>query len=94
MRYHTKLGNENGEVLNVALADRVLYDHRIPPKGYMIESYSFYIPDDAVSPLSVEVNLKYQSVSQELIKTLLGENAPEIPVINMVGAIEKIAVIQ
>ena len=94
VRYHTKLGNEKGEVLNVALADRVLYDHRIPPKGYIVESYSFYIPDDAVSPLNIEVNLKYRSVSQGLTKTLLGEDAPEIPVINMAGAIEEITVIQ
>ena len=89
--YHTKLGNEQGEVLNVALADRVLFDHRIPPKGYMIESYAFYIPNDAVSPLSVEANLKYRSVSQGLARILLGEKAPEIPVIDMakvVGGIE------
>ena len=94
VRYHTKLGNEKGEVLNVALADRVLYDHRIPPKGYIVESYSFYIPDDAVSPLSIEATLKYRSISQGLTKTLLGEDAPEIPVINMAGAIEEITVIQ
>ena len=90
--YHTKLGNEQGEVLNVALADRVLYDHRIPPKGYVIESYPFSIPDDAVSPLTIEANLKYRSVSQELTNTLLGENAPEIPVINMTGAVKEITI--
>lgn len=90
--FHTKLGNEQGEVLNVALADRVLYDHRIPPKGYVIESYSFSIPDDAVSPLTIKANLKYRSASQELTNTLLGENAPEIPVINMTGAIEEITI--
>ena len=88
--YHTKLGNEKGEVLNVALADRVLYDHRIPPKGYMIESYAFYIPDDAVSPLNIEVSLKYRSASQELARILLGEKAPEIPVIDMATISEKI----
>jgi mono/diheme cytochrome c family protein len=81
--YHTKLGNEKGEVLNVALADRILYDHRIPPKGYVMENYVFYIPGDAVSPLKVEVNLKYRSSSQELAGVLLGEKAPEIPVITM-----------
>ncbi|MBI4698276.1 MAG: hypothetical protein HY758_05045, partial [Nitrospirae bacterium] len=88
--YHTKLGNEQGEVLNVALADRVLFDHRIPPKGYVIESYAFYIPDDAVAPLRVEVNLKYRSASQELAGLLLGQKAPEIPVINMAGVVDKI----
>jgi hypothetical protein len=88
--YHTKLGNEKGALLNVVLADRVLYDHRIPPKGYMIESYAFYTPDDAVSPLNVEVTLKYRSASQELARVLLGEKAPVIPVVDMAKAVEKI----
>ncbi|MBI5408848.1 MAG: cytochrome c554 family protein [Nitrospirae bacterium] len=90
--YHTKLGNEKGAVLNVALADRILYDHRIPPKGYLIESYAFHIPGDAVSPLNVEVTLKYRSASQELAKTLLGDNAPQVPVIEMAGVTEKIPI--
>ncbi|RJR19629.1 MAG: cytochrome c554 family protein [Nitrospiraceae bacterium] len=89
--YHTKLGNEKGEaVVNVAKADRILYDHRIPPKGYHIERYSFYIPSGAVSPLNVEVRLKYRSISQPLAKVLLGDNTPMIPVIDMVRADEKI----
>lgn len=91
--YHTKLGNEKGEpVLNVALADRVLYDHRIPPKGYMLESYAFYISDDVASPLNIEVSLKYRSASQELARILLGEKSPEIPVITMTDVSEKINV--
>lgn len=89
--FHTKLGNKKGEpVINVALADRILYDHRIPPKGFVIERYAFYIPDDAVSPLTVEATLKYRSASQSLAKTLLGEKAPDIPVIDMVTVTEKI----
>jgi len=87
--YHTKLGTEKGALLNVVLADRVLYDHRIPPKGYMIESYAFYTPDDAVSPLNVEVTLKYRSSSQELARILLGEKAPVIPVIDMAKVCRK-----
>ncbi len=89
--YHTYLGNEKGEqVLNVAKADRIIYDHRIPPKGYAVENYAFYIPDDAVSPISVEVTLKYRSAAQSLAKTLLGDGAPEIPIIDMTGLSEKI----
>ncbi len=76
--------------MNVALADRILYDHRIPPKGYHIERYAFYIPDDAVSPLKIDISLKYRSASQSLAKTLLGENALEIPVIEMVNIFEEI----
>ena len=89
--YHTQLGNEKGEpVINVAKADRILSDHRIPPKGYAIEKYAFYVPADAVSPLRVEVTLKYRSASQSLAKILLGDSAPEIPVIDMVSTVDEI----
>ncbi len=89
--YYTQLGNKKGEpVLNIALADRVLYDYRIPPKGYVIEKYAFNIPPDAISPLKVKATLKYRSVSQSLAKILLGDDAPEIPVIDMASIIEEI----
>lgn len=89
--YYTQLGNEKGEpVLNVALADRVLYDRRIPPKGYLTEKYAFTIPSDTVSPLTVKAVLKYRSASQSLAKELLGESAPKIPVIDMVSLVDKI----
>ncbi len=89
--YHTKLGNKQGEpIMNVALADRILYDHRIPPKGYHIERYAFYIPDDAVSPLNVEVKLRYRSASQSLANILLGSNSFAIPVIDMARIVEKL----
>lgn len=92
VKYFTQLGNEMGEpVLNVAKADRILYDHRIPPKGFVIEKYAFYIPANAVPPLKVKATLKYRSLSQPLAKTLLGKNAPVIPVIDMTGITEEIA---
>jgi mono/diheme cytochrome c family protein len=90
--FNTVLGNNKGEpVLNVAKADRVLYDHRVPPKGHVIENYSFYIPSNAVSPLKVKVSLNYRSASQELANALLGDDAPEIPVIEMVTLSDEIA---
>ena len=83
--YHTQLGNAKGEpVVNVAKADRILFDHRIPPKGYLIEKFVFQIPPDAASPLTVKATLRYRSASQALARTLLKERAPEIPVIDMV----------
>lgn len=91
--YHTQLGNEKGEpVINFALADRILYDYRIPPKGYIIEKYVFNVPSDAVSPLKIEATLKYRSISQSLANTLLRDKTPEIPVIDMVSTAEKIEV--
>jgi hypothetical protein len=89
--YHTLLGNKKGEtVLNVAMADRVLYDYRIPPKGYVIEKFSFLIPDSAIFPLKIEAVLKYRSASQGLAETLLGESAPKMPVIDMVSVTERV----
>jgi len=90
--YHSQLGNKEGKpVLNVAMADRILYDHRVPPKGYLIEKYAFQIPSDAVSPFTVEAALKYRSASQSLAKALFENSAPNIPVIEMVRLAEKIA---
>jgi mono/diheme cytochrome c family protein len=91
IQYYTQLGNEQGEpVLNAAVADRILYDYRIPPKGYVIEKYAFYIPDNALSPITIDVSLKYRSASQALANTLLGKDAPEIPVVVMTHATEEI----
>lgn len=82
--FQTILGNEKGEpVINVALADRILFDHRVPPKGFQTERFAFYIPENAVSPLKVEATLKYRSASQALTNILLGENAPKMPVVDM-----------
>jgi len=89
--YYTQLGNAKGEpVVNVALADRILYDHRIPPQGYLIEKFTFQIPPDAASPLTIEATLKYRSVSQSLAKRLLGDSTPKIPVVEMVSLVDKI----
>ena len=84
--YYTLLGNAKGEpVVNVAKADRILFDRRIPPKGYLIERFTFQIPPDAASPLTVEATLKYRSASQSLAKALLKESVSKIPVVDMVS---------
>jgi len=84
VRYYTQLGNKKGEpVINVALADRILSDNRIPPKSSVIESYSFNIPADAVSPFTVDIRLRYRSLSQGIATALMGVYAPKIPVIDM-----------
>jgi len=92
VQFTTQLGNNKGEhVTNVALADRILYDHRVPPKGYVVEKYAFRIPPDAVSPLNVEATLKYRSASQSFANLLLGERAVKIPVIDMVQITDTIS---
>jgi hypothetical protein len=87
--YHTILGNDKGEpVVNIAKASKILYDYRIPPKEHVIEEYSFKIPSDAVSPLFIESTLKYRSISQPLAQELMGDEAPDMPVINMASDFE------
>ena len=89
--FHTQLGNSKGEpVINVALADRILSDHRVPPKGYLIEKYTFLIPPDASSPLTVAATLKYRSASQAFANTLLGNSSAEIPVVDMFSLVDTI----
>ena len=85
--YNTVLGNSKGEpVINIAVADRVLKDYRIPPMGYVMEDYSFFIPGYINSPLNIDVTLRYRSSSQEFIDMVLKDKAPELPIIDMTTA--------
>ncbi|MBC8413417.1 cytochrome c554 family protein [bacterium] len=91
VKYVTQLGNSKGEpVVNVALADRVLFDNRIPPKGFALEQFAFVIPEGAISPLTVKAGLKYRSISPSLAQTLLREKTPEIAAVLMVTAQTKV----
>ncbi|RJQ50745.1 MAG: hypothetical protein C4521_13385 [Actinobacteria bacterium] len=60
----------------------VLDDHRVPPRGSVIERYSFDAPSSA-GPLRLTVRLLYRSASQELVDTLLGDGRLDIPVVEM-----------
>lgn len=85
--YHTILGNSKGEpVMNLTLADRVLFDHRIPPKGYVLEGYTFFIPGYIQEPIHIEAVLRYRSSSQSFANSLLKEGAPRIPIVDMAQA--------
>lgn len=85
--YNTVLGNSKGEpVMNIALADRVLQDHRIPPKGYAVEGYSFFIPGYVYDSLHIHAVLRYRSCSQSFANTTLKEKAPIIPIVDMAEA--------
>jgi hypothetical protein len=82
--YNTILGDAQGNpTTNVTLATHVMYDYRIPPKGYATEKYYFKIPEDAASPLAVKVTLKYRSASQKLINDLLKDKAPTLAIVDM-----------
>jgi hypothetical protein len=85
--YNTVLGDELGRpTWKVWAATQILSDHRIPPKGYRIERYAAYIPPDVEPPLKIRAALNYRSASPHLVKILLGDEAFEIPVIEMTTA--------
>lgn len=85
--YHTIIGDDSGKpTWKVWEATRVLNDYRIPPKGYRIERYAAYIPPEVELPLKIRATLNYRSASPHLVKLLLGDEAIEIPVIEMTSA--------
>jgi len=85
--FRIKLADKDGNpVVNVAKADHVLSDHRIPPKGYVIEDFSFFVPLSGILGYTIEARLKYRSASQSLIDALLGEDTITLPIIDMVSA--------
>jgi hypothetical protein len=92
--YNTVIGNKDGPVMNVALADRILYDYRIPPKGFRVEKYAFMIPDNVQFPIRIEAVLNYRSASQPFANAIMGDKAPEIPVIDMVRATADIVMLE
>ena len=82
--YNTVLGDAQGQpTLSFWLAESVLVDNRIPPKGTATERHNFKIPVDVAYPLTVEATLKYRSAPQETVDYLFGDNLYEVPVINM-----------
>ncbi|MCX9085146.1 MAG: multiheme c-type cytochrome [Candidatus Methanoperedens sp.] len=84
IKYHTVFGDAQGKPTEkVWLAEKILLDNRIPPKGYSEENFSFALPQDARYPLSVDVRLNYVSASQELSDLLFGKGKVKPPVIEM-----------
>ncbi len=73
-------------MVNVAKADHILSDHRIPPKGYITEDFSFFVSLSGILGYTVEARLRYRSASQSLIDALLGEDTITLPIIDMVSA--------
>ena len=85
--YNIVLADKDGNhTANVALADHVESDSRIPPKGQAVETYSLTAPFRALTGLTITATLKYRSASQALINSLLGTAAPTLPVIDMASA--------
>lgn len=85
--YHTVLGDSSGKpTMKVWLADRILSDNRIPPKGQSIETFTFNVPKEAVGPLNISAKLNYISATQELADELFGKGVIKPPVVEMASA--------
>ena len=86
--FRVVLGDKDGKVvdLNPLDADRVLFDNRIPPKGYDDSEFSFDLPGDAQGRLRIVADLNYWSFPQGFLDHLMGKDAPPVPIAKMDSA--------
>jgi hypothetical protein len=81
---------DGNHTINVALADHIESDSRIPPKGKVAETYTMVGSLKSLTGATITATLKYRSAPQAVINSLLGTNAPVLPVIDMISATKKI----
>lgn len=88
------LGDKDGNVVDLELwnADRVLYDTRIPAKGYSIVDYQFHVPKNTKGPLNVTAELNYWSFPQSILDELMGKDAPTVSITRMTSEDMKVAI--
>jgi hypothetical protein len=82
------LGDKEGKVveLNPMDADRILFDNRIPAKGYDDTEFSFPVPGDLHGKLHIAAELNYWSFPQGFLDHLMGKDAPKVPIAKMARA--------
>jgi len=89
--YNTVVADSSGKPTHkVWRAEKIIYDHRIPPKESVTETYSFKVPNSSPGPFTVETVLKYRSAPQEFVDELLGKDSFELPITDMASASAKI----
>lgn len=85
--YNTVVGDSEGKPTHLVWrAEKILRDHRIPPKESVTENYSFKLPVNAKGPFKIEATLNYRSASQAIVDELFEEEAFELPVVDMAHA--------
>jgi len=85
--YQTLFKDKDGQTTHKPwLADEILSDKRIPPMGSVTEKYSVPVPAGTSLPLTVKASLRYRTASQAMVDELMGDEAIEIPVIDMASA--------
>jgi hypothetical protein len=89
MQLHKKspvFGKAGDPTLFLLGAEIVISDYRIPPLGYKPGKYSFPFNKRIVPPFTIKAVLQYKSAPQSLVNSLLGKNAPTLPVLDMAEA--------
>lgn len=85
--YQTLFKDKDGQTTHKPwLAAEIFTDNRIPPMGSATEKYSVPVPAGAAMPLMVNATLHYRTASQSVVNELMGADAIEIPIIDMVSA--------
>ncbi len=92
--FSIKLADKDGNyTINVAKADHILSDTRIPPKGSATEEYRFLVPITGLLGYSIKATLHYRSAPQSLIDDLLGDETIELPIIEMASATAEVKLV-
>jgi hypothetical protein len=93
--FKVELGDRKGNPVRVKAweADRILFDTRIPPRGYAEEEYAFNVPRDAKGPLTVRARLNYWPFSPAFLKELMGDKAIKTEGVEMAVTEGKVEVI-
>ena len=91
-RYKVVLGDKEGKVvdLNPIDADRILFDNRIPAKGYDDTEFSFRVPGNLQGKLQVAADVNYWSFPQGFLDHLMGKDAPKVPIATMARALIRV----
>lgn len=80
--FNTVFGDKSGKpTMKIWEAEKILYDYRIPPKGFVTEVFEFRITS-ATLPINVQIRLLYRSAPQEIINKLM-KDKPIVPVVEM-----------
>ena len=94
--FHAVAVDENGNVTHKPwLISHFARVRTIPPKGFDTSDFAFLVPGKVRGKaLTIEAVLRYRSFSQELADKLLGEGAPEVPVVDMAAAESTVRVVR
>ena len=85
--YNTTFTDKNGELTHKPwLAEKLLSDRRIPPRGSDVARYTFMVPAETALPLKVKATLRYRSAPQTYVDEVMGDSAFQLPIIDMAVA--------